>query len=288
MRKLSNEFLESLKTGFLACITDSVKRDTDLVLDIRDGYINIYYKGNSLLKLKRTGSNRYKAEIHEKFLIGVDINLDITPDTVFQFINAIPLLKQNIIDLGKRSLEIEYEQLIVRANNNEPRNNSEYFIVDRQYAVAENRFDLTGIFWERGRRRKEDEVQICLMEIKFSLNSDIKEVHNQIKRYYKAVKPLAAKISVEMEEIFQQKLELGLYQQPESRLATMKSLKFSRDIDDFQFIVIFVDYNPNSKLLDLSKLATLPFADQIKVFYTGFAMWQQNVTLINECSEHIM
>jgi hypothetical protein len=39
-----------------------------------------------------------------------------------------------------------------------------------------------------------------------------------------------------------------------------------------------VDYNPNSSLLDLSRLAALPFASQIRVFSAGFAMWQQNVT----------
>jgi hypothetical protein len=46
--------------------------------------------------------------------------------------------------------------------------------------------------------------------------------------------------------------------------------------------VVFVDFNPNSSLLDLTKLAALPFANQIKVFSTGFAMWKQNVRLIKE------
>jgi hypothetical protein len=40
-------------------------------------------------------------------------------------VNRIPLLKENIIRYGKSSLEIEYEQMIIRANNYEPRNNTE-------------------------------------------------------------------------------------------------------------------------------------------------------------------
>lgn len=281
MRKLSREFLECLKTGFLSSITESVRYDPDLVMDIRDGYINIYYKGNSLLMLSETKSG-YKAQIHEKFLAGVDIALDFTPETVHKFMDAIPLLKQNVVYLGKRSLEIEYEQLIIRANNDERRNNTEYFIVDRQYALKEGRFDLTGLFWDRGHRQKGDEVPVCLMEIKFALNIDIKEVQEQLERYYEAVKPRAAAIAEEMEQLFRQKLELGLYQQAKDRLAAMKTLKFSREIENYQFIVVFVDYNPNSTLLDLSKLADLPFVDQVKVFFTGFAMWQQNVTQIKE------
>jgi hypothetical protein len=44
-----------------------------------------------------------------------------------------------------------------------------------------------------------------------------------------------------------------------------------------QFILILVDYNPNSSKLDLNSLSRLPFAKQVRVFYGGFAMWQQNV-----------
>jgi len=137
MRGLSDQFFDCLKSGFLSSITEKVKHDPDLNLEIRDSYINVYYKGNSLLKLAETGFFRYKWEIHEKFLEGINLPLDFTESTVTQFVSAIPLLKQNIIRHGKRSLEVEYEQMIIRANNFEPRNNTEYFIVDRQYAVNE-------------------------------------------------------------------------------------------------------------------------------------------------------
>ena len=36
MRGLSDTFLTCLKTGFLSCITDDVKRDQDLNLEIRE------------------------------------------------------------------------------------------------------------------------------------------------------------------------------------------------------------------------------------------------------------
>ena len=65
----------------------------------------------------------------------------------------------------------------------------------------------------------------------------------------------------------------------------MKTLTFSRDIAQFQFILILVDYNPNSSMLNLESLASLPlsFATQVKVFCGGFAMWQQNVLPPKEC-----
>src|SRR5215216_3395695 len=174
MRTLSNTFLTRLKSGFLSEITEYVRRDHDLNLEIRDAYINIYYKGNSLLKLTEAGSLLYyQAELHKKFLEGITIPLELTKSNVHQFVTNIPLIKQNIIKYGQRSLELEYEQMIIRANNFEPRNNTEYFIVDRQYTVKEGRFDLTGVYWAREGRRRNQEVPVCLMEIKFGLNKDI-------------------------------------------------------------------------------------------------------------------
>jgi len=281
MRKLSATFLNCLKSGYLSGITTYVRGDHDLNLEIRDSYINIYYKGNSLLKLAETGSPlHYKAEIHKKFLEGLNISLDFMESAVPLFIKNIPLIKENIIRHGKRSLELEYEQMIVRANNYEPRNNTEYFIVDRQYVIREGRFDLNGFYWERAGRRKYQEVPVCLMEIKFALNTDIRDVHNQLSRYYEPIKNNAAGIAKEMESVFKQKLELKLYDQPIERINAMRTLTFSGNIEAFQFILVLVDYNPNSSLYSLEDIRNLPFANQIKIFHTGFGMWQSNVRAI--------
>jgi len=278
MRKLSATFINSLKSGFLAGITKKVIADSDLTLEIRDNYINIYYKGNSLLKLTESTHGRYKVDIHEKFRDGLDIPLDfIDQETTARFLNNIPLLKENVIRYGKHSLEIEYEQMVIRANNFEPRNNSEYFIIDRQYVVGKQRFDLAGIFWDRKSRRKGQEVALCFIEVKFALNQDISEVNNQLKRYYEAIRSKAGNIAEEGETIFRQKLELGLYNQSAERIKAMKTLSFSKDISQFQFVLVLVDYNPNSSKLDIDSLAKLPFSKQIRVFFGGFAMWQQNM-----------
>jgi hypothetical protein len=278
MRKLSETFLHSLKSGFLIDLTERVKRDRDLNLEIREGYINIYFKGNSLLKLAEVSTlPRYKVDIHKRFLEGINIPVELTENNVNQFVTSIPFIKESIIKYGQRSIELEYEQMIIRANNYEPRNNTEYFIVDRQYTVKEGRFDLTGIHWKMQGRQKNRKASVCLMEIKFALNQDIQLVHEQLAKYYEPIKKNAANIAEEMEGVFKQKLALGLYNHPANRLNAMKTLTFSRDIKDFQFIVVLVDYNQNSRLLALEKMKKLPFVNQIKVFYSGFGMWQHNV-----------
>jgi len=277
MRHLSDSFFNCLKNGFLSGITEAVKEDPDLNLEIRDSYINVYYKGNSLIKLTETPPSRYKVHIHEKFLKNLNLPIELSETNMHLFLSGIPFIKENIIRYGKHSSEVEYEQIIIRANNFEPRNNSEYFIVDRQYEMRAGRFDLTGIFWDRNGRRKNQEVPVCLMEIKFALNPDINKLGEQLTRYYDSIKPHSAVIASEMQAVFRQKIELGLYNQPEKRLNALKTLTFSPNIEEYQIILIMVDYNRNSKHLDLEKLANLPFANQLRVFHSGFAMWQQNV-----------
>jgi hypothetical protein len=278
MRKLSPAFMDCLQSGFLKDITEMVRKDHDLNLEIRDGFINIYFKGHSLLKLQEVTPARYKVDIHKAFKKDLNIPpelIDLKTSTIF--LNHLPQLKQNIILHNEGSAEIEYEQMIVRANNYEPRSNSEYFIIDRQIVVDAGRFDLTGIFWGHYGRRKYQEVSLCLFEVKFSLNSDINDVHNQLTKYYEALKPMAESFAEGCETVFRQKLDLGLYDMSPARLDAMKTLKISRELSTFQFILVLVDYNPYSKQLDLSRLKNLYFAKQVKIFYAGLAMWDQNL-----------
>jgi hypothetical protein len=278
VRRLSYQFIDTLKYGFLSGIKEVVIGDKDLDLQIRDNYINIYYKGNSLLKLDEVNERKYSVYIHPNLLRSVTIKDLIDKKTTSEFIGQIPKLKENIINYGVKSLELEYEQLIIRANNNEKRNNSEYFFIDRQYSTKEGRFDLTGIYWKWEGRRRGQVVPLCFMEIKFALNQDIKDVHSQIKRYNEAIKGKTNRIARESEKILEQKLELGLFDQDPKRIEAMKTLKISEDIDEYQFILVLVDYNPFSKSLDLDKIKALPFAEQVKIYYGGFAMWERNLS----------
>lgn len=278
MRRLSENFINQLKTGFLSKILQLAIDDYDICFDIRKDYINLYYKGHSLLKLTEDKPEYYSVDIHSKFIddLRIPSNL-INAETTQQFLDSVPYLKRNIQKVSNRSLEIEYEQMIIRANNYEMHNNTEYFIIDRQYANSDARFDLIGFFWKRNRRRKYQEVDLCLMEVKLALNHDISSIHDQLDRYYKSVMANASSIVDEASTVLTQKLELGLFRQSPERLEAMKTLKISKDVSRFQFIVFLIDYNPHSKLFVIEKLRSLSFSDQIKIFNGGFALWQKNL-----------
>ena len=115
------------------------------------------------------------------------------------------------------------------------------------------------------------------MEVKFALNPDIGQVHEQLASYYEAIRTDAASIAQDAESSFRQRLELGLYDQPRARLEAMKPLVFARDIEQFQSILVLVDDNPYSLQFNPAKLKGLPLAAQVKVFLSGFAIWEQRL-----------
>ena len=52
MRHINQRFIHDLLSGYLSFFGDKVKSNRDIFsLEIRDGYVNIYYKGGSLLKI---------------------------------------------------------------------------------------------------------------------------------------------------------------------------------------------------------------------------------------------
>ena len=59
MRGINDGFICDLKTGDLSYFLNQVKSNRDkLCLEIRDGYINIYYKGGNLLKITKNIKKR--------------------------------------------------------------------------------------------------------------------------------------------------------------------------------------------------------------------------------------
>ncbi|WP_292635719.1 hypothetical protein, partial [Mesorhizobium sp.] len=82
----------------------------------------------------------------------------------------MPFIKQRIAEHGARGLEIEFEQLLVRANNLETLN-TDYIAVDRQGISEEGRgrTDVVGVYWPGNRRGSGDRLAPALIEVKYGL-----------------------------------------------------------------------------------------------------------------------
>jgi hypothetical protein len=196
-RGLSEKFLADLKNELLRPLLSLVKADNTLMLAIRDNYINIYYRGGSLLKLTCQGDRRYKAEFNwqyaenwpaevNDFLFGQDeitvlkesfSKNDIleTSEQVKLWLAAFPRLKQ-IMDIWLTKYdksEREFQQLIVRENNfSSLANQTDYFIVDIEAAYPGARFDLLAAKWPATQKaRRNDQVSLAFIEMKYGEKS---------------------------------------------------------------------------------------------------------------------
>lgn len=285
-RRLSPQFMTALKnrTGMLHELLGLVRRDRDLVLEIREDEITVYCKGQRLLNLAAKNA-RYKLAAHKKFAepLGGLRFLTSSQDTA-ALVQAVPQMKQRIAELRVGANELECEQMLIRANNLEPGLNTEYFIIDRQVVKPptsganaprqSERPDLLGIHWPIEKRKRKQEVPLALIEAKFShQNQDIRTVHEQLEGYYHAVSADVQSIAAEATELLHQKLDLGLLNQPAERLEALRTLTIKDRIQDVLFVIVMFDFPPRSVKLDYDKIRSLPFADQVRIFHSGFGLW---------------
>ena len=124
MRCLAKSFIKNLKFGLLAPILSLTKLDFTLCLEIRDNYVNIYYRGGNIIKIKEN-RGLFKASFDKKYL-DKDLtkvpNLPVvlnSPEDIEAWIDAIPFLKHEM-DLwfgNHPKNEREFQQLMLRENN---------------------------------------------------------------------------------------------------------------------------------------------------------------------------
>ncbi|MBN1369076.1 MAG: hypothetical protein JW954_02420 [Dehalococcoidaceae bacterium] len=175
-------------------------------------------------------------------------------------------------------MEIEYEQMIIRANNLERRINSEYIAVYNQYTINGKRWDILAVKWPRlGRQQKT--LSLALIEVKYALNPDIKTAYAQLERYYTDLGNNMDHLCRDMELILKQKLELKLIEKTPEQAKQLNRIGLESNIKTAEIILFLVDYNPNSiwKKQMIEKARELPFANQIKIIDGGLAIWEQGL-----------
>ncbi|MFC1957387.1 MBL fold metallo-hydrolase [Chloroflexota bacterium] len=291
-RALSDEFIRRLCEGIYHPIVERVRLDKDLDMEFRGTYINIYFQGHSILNLKQNGS----FSIDKKFLRGIEASIPIalkTEEDISSYLELLPIIKDNVtycpVDLGSRSSksrELEFEQLLIRANNLESRNNSEYIILDRQYVVNRgvDRWDLVALRWPIEKRgRPYQEGYLSVIEVKYAQNPDIQDIKNQVERYGGFLEAHLKEICDDMKNILEQKLDLGLLKKTEGQIKRLRELPMVPDIAETEVIIYLIDYNQNSSLKDRAEKAGKPdFRGKVHVALGGLALWQSNLSPFGE------
>ena len=178
MRGLLEPFLRDLEEGILHPVLDRVRRDDTLMLAIRDGYVNVYYRGGNILRLKPGSAGvPYTAFFDVNYRISESVLPDLPGEILdtrdaSAWVGGFPLVKQAMDEYfsERPKPEREFQQLAARENNRSPiSGQTEYFISDIEFAdaVLGARFDMLAIRWLSSDRKQGRDCRAALIEMKY-------------------------------------------------------------------------------------------------------------------------
>ena len=228
-RSISDKLLEMLKTGIFKPITDIVKVDPYLDMELRgcDG-VTIYYRGGKILTIKDPLYNQNATEF--ELLSGLDpkysnekknkqeIPVPHISDMLSYFAKAkhiVDMYEENVVNhLGEK----EIQQRIVYENNLSVNSkDTEYFIADIEWEdsdILEGRADIVAFRWVRTKTKRKKQLELNLIEVKQGAGSI--RGKNGIKKHFNDFCSFSSnneyvkEVSADMCEVVKQKTSLGL------------------------------------------------------------------------------
>jgi len=284
MRELSEKFMSDLleSDGLLHPILARVRQDDTLLLAIRENYINIYYRGGNLLKIREEGKGLYTSFFEENYGETGPIKKIENQSDSAKWIKAFPHLKEamDFHFFKHRKPEREFQQLIARENNfSTISNETEYFITDIELADSnlKARFDMLAILWPASQRKNGSKCRPALIEMKYSdgaLGGDsslLKHLQDIEKFITNSIK--YKELLNSMENQFNQLQQLGLLNLNQCK----NGAKIKLNNDKPEVIFILANHNPRSSKLNtildepkVLKYSQSEFFD-LKFFVSRFA-----------------
>lgn len=270
MRKLEQGFVDDLKTGDLSSLLDAVKADDTLCLEIRNNYINIYYRGGSLYRITKP-NNKYLFKFDPGYTKHDNSVLSSYSSTAFQnlkaninyseYVRYIPTLKTEMdLYFGEHpNKEREAQQLVLRentysgrgTNDNGVSKDTDYFIVDMEYS-DENicRFDMVAVKWPStsSARKNPCNASLAIIEMKYAdgalgNNSGIEEHFMDLYSCVNNKSTYLDDLYEEAKNVFKQKMELGLIH------GTNKIID-SKACTKPEYIILVANHKPASRVLN--------------------------------------
>jgi len=219
-RYLSQETFSVVKRDFGFLVNRIKQSGFEYGLEIRDNYMNLYYKGNSLGKISyRKSKKLYEIKIHRKFVEGLGLAIKrfkySREKEYFIFCLECKQLhpffsKRNLLSMGQKvkkvqfQEEIVFEQMLVTDNANR----DDLIIIDRQVVDrnSSTKMDLIAL-----RRNSSGKYQFCVLEVKLGNNTELKsKVFSQLNGYMERIARNFQQYKECYEKNALQKQELGL------------------------------------------------------------------------------
>jgi hypothetical protein len=309
-RGLSDNFMQELEEGRFTALLKRVQADNTLCLEIRDDYINIYYRGGNLIRIVEKSPDRYEADMNRNYFGDRDDSvLRELPKLIEgesackQWLSAIPVLKEAIdLYLGTEpSEEREYKHLVVRDNNGRHGSTStDYFILDLEYGDVANRsqFDCVAAHWpsRSSARKNPRSPRLAFIEMKLGdgaigsydgsgqlTKSGLVKHLADVEKFCQAEADGSPSTRLEhlkneMLVVFRQKHRLGLV----NTKHTIESFADEKPL----FIFLLGNHDPDSRILE-QELERLPSTENVELRFAigtfmGYGLFDQGIVSLDE------
>ena len=307
MRSLSDSFMHDLTDhdGSLFPILTRVQNDQTLMPAIRDGYINLYYRGGNLVRVSEKHTGTYEATFDENYNIAGAV-LSQCPQFIqnqqdtMQWVKSFSQRKEwmNTYFAIHEKPEREFQQVVVRENNVSTVSNAgEYFIVDIEavYAKLSARFDMLAIRWPAGSRNSVAHCRPALIEMKYGdealdgtsgILKHLQDMESLIanRSHYET---LLESMSVQFEQLYE--LELFKF----NRSKNSRPMKLAVGLKP-EVIFLFANHNPRSmklkNILASPECSAYQYSElfDLRFFvssFAGYTMHSRNMKTLNEIIE---
>lgn len=295
MRRLNENLFNELKTGKLHPLLKYVQNDDTLDMEFRDNSFSLYYRGGEILKVENIGESFEWRNLNEEYLHGN--KLDYNAEQFEEYLpKAKHLIDEHIYIGTKNHLgEKEIQQLVVKENNYSPfSNDTDYFIVDMEYAEGNSRFDLIALRWDSNvDARKSNKVSLAVIEVKQGIKSimsspgspGLRKHQKDFKEFIRGKKEdnTLTDFCNDMLLIFMQKCELGLVK-ANSKIDKLKNnINHKFDIQlatpNLDFICLLANFKNNSRALDIEFIG-MDECKFISSSYMGYGLYANQVFTI--------
>lgn len=283
-RSISSSFLEQLKTGSLKSITDYVRVDPYLDLELRGNSVMIYYRGGKVLTVDEKGvltglvDEYYLSPGTERILPSIDGLHDYLAHA------------KHIVDIHESTKnsklgEKEIQQRVVYENNlSVNADNTDYFIADVEWAdndVLCGRADIVAFRWNHMEHCNRI-VQLTLIEVKQGKDAIRTNGENSpgLKKHYKDYLSFKEDqeyvdcLAKDMLLVLKQKKELGLVKGLD-KLFEKENTEIEPQIEaEPDFLFLLANYHHYSSNLQIECEKQLEDCKFINASFCGYGLYK--------------
>lgn len=242
MRGINQKFVDDLNSGVLVFFLKQVKEKKELLsLEIRNGYINIYYRGGNLLKISQR-RGYYTFHFDKKYCLnkGNDSSFEklsaLKASSLQDYISAFDLMMQEMDSWFEAHPKKEREYQHILLNNNPAIIDIEYQINCKNESgrMKTMRLDMIMV----------DEDKMIIIENKYGEKSI--SGNAGLSKHYKDISMVLETESIHLElldsimKIANNKFQLGLIEKP---LLTI-------DVSKTEILFLIAAYNSRSKTIN--------------------------------------